>query len=192
MKTIVVMVTCLLLTGCSSGSNNVLDVLSKRNVVVLSSHEVKLTETPVEFKSDKPMKISGSMSSFCFVIKDGVPLQDMNAMDRIFADAIGGTQISSILVLSTGERVPLSKASFSWSGDGVVLKDGELAACAVPSCGTTLPMDAIVSKVEVSSVPAFTVKGMYWKSERDPSEPLVPSLATKSTSQSASSQKCSG
>jgi len=191
LKAVIAVVTCFILAGCNSGSKAAMDLIAKRNVVVLKSHSIVLIETPIELKSSKPMEISGSLSSICFVLKNGVTMQDMKAMDRIFADAIGEANINTALVLSNGDRVVLSRPSFSWSEDGVILKSGELAACAAPPCGVTLPIGATVSKVEASSAPGFHVRGIYWKSERDPSEPLLPSVSKDANSQSKSKKGCS-
>ena len=166
-----------------------MELLSGRKVVVLASHSVSLDEKPVELRSSKPVEISGSLSSICFVLKDGVSMQDVNAMERIFADAVGGARLSAALIFANGDRVVLGRPSVSWSAKGIVLRDGELAACAAPPCGRALPIGAVATKVEVSSVPAFTVMGVYWKSERDPSEPLLPSVTTSPTAQSTSSTK---
>ena len=188
---VIAVIACLVLAGCDSGSKTAMDLVAKRNVIVLASRDMSLNETPVELQSSKPMEVSGSLSSVCFVLKDGVPMQDVNAMDRAFAGAIGEAKISSALLLSNGARVPLSLPSISWSDEGVVLKRGELAACAAPRCDATLPIGAVVSRIEVSAVPAFTTKGIYWKSERDPSEPLLPPATAEPNAQSTTKKNCS-
>jgi len=195
MKIILVIATCLTLMACDFNSKSARELISKRNVVVLARNVV-LTEKTLDLRPVEPMKIAGAMSSICFVLKSGVPMQDMSVMDQLFVAAMRGAKINVAIVLSTGTRISLSPPTFSWSGDGEVIKGREeLSACAAPPCGTTLPVDAIVNQVEVSSVPDFSVNGIYWKSERDPSEPLVPSLApstkTDVASQPVSKTKCS-
>jgi len=191
LKVVIAVVACLVSAGCNSGSKTATELIAKRNVIVLASHNISLTETPIELRSSKPMEISGSLSSVCFVLKDRVSMQNMSAMDRIFADAIGEAKINTVLALSNGDRVVLSRPSFSWSEEGIIVKSGELAACAVPPCGVTLAIGAKVTRVEASSVPEFPVKGIYWKSERDPSKPLLPSVGAKPDSESKSRKNCS-
>lgn len=179
----------LVLAGCDTGSKAAMALISKRNVVVLASRGVDLSDKSVDLRPPKPMEITGSLSSICFVLKDGVAMQDANALERTFAESLGKARISTTLVLSNGDRVALARPSVSWSEEGTVLKSGELAACAAPPCGVTLPVGAAISKVEASSEPAFSVKGIYWKSERDPSEPRLPAVTSKNA-QVASNNGC--
>lgn len=111
-------------------------------------------------------------------------------MERIFGDAMGGVEISATLKLSSGKSVALSKPTFSWSEDGVVLKHGELAARSSPPCGVTLPLGARVISVDVASVPDFVAKGIYWESEKDPAESSVPSADSQPSSKLASAAGC--
>ena len=162
----------------------------EHNTVVLSRGEM-LTEKPVEYRSSETMRIHGPLSSVCFALKDGVSMEQMETMNRIFADSIGSVQLGAALILSTGYRMVLSRPSLSWSDKGVILKDRELSACAAPPCGITLPVGATVSKIEAWSVPNFFVKGIYWTSEPDQAKPLLPSVAPKPAPQRPSISGCS-
>jgi hypothetical protein len=154
-------------TGLSFAGCDVID--GGRNVAVLAPSTVVLTEKTVELKSPKAMKAVGPLSSVCFVLKNGVPFQEMGVMNRIFKDAMGGARIEVTVVLSSGSRIALSQPTLSWSLTPVVAQgDGELAACADPPCGETVPESAIIDHIETSSTPSLVVNGIYWESKKDP------------------------
>ena len=106
-------------------------------------------------------------------------------MEKEFSEAMDGVEIATTLKLSSGSSIALSKPNSSWSEDGVILKHGELAACSSPRCGVTLPLGARINSVEVTAVPDFVVKGVYWESEKDPSESLARSADPQRNSKSA-------
>ena len=87
---IVVSATGLSFAGCD------VNVDGGRNVAVLAPGSVVLTEKAVELKSPKVMKVVGPLFSVCFVLKNGVPFQEMGVMNGIFKDAMGGAQIEVV------------------------------------------------------------------------------------------------
>jgi hypothetical protein len=174
-------------SSCSSAEY---DGEPKRNIVVLSGEAVVLTKRPIVLSPPGITEVSGALTSVCFVIKDGLRLQDMNSMQKVFSDAMGGVEIAVTLGLSSGSSIALSKPTYSWSEDGVILKHGELAACSSPPCGVTLPLGAKVKSVAVAATPEFGVKGIYWESGKDPSEPSAPSTRSLPNSKSISVTGC--
>ena len=178
MTIIVVSVTGLSVAGCDVS----VDGFGERNVAVLAPGRVVLTEKAVELKSPNVMKTVGPLSSVCFVLQNGVPLQEMGAMNGIFKDAMRGTRIEVTLILSSGTRIALSQPTFSWSLTPIVAQtEGELAACAAPPCGKTIPESAIIDHIEASSAPSLVVNGIYWESKKGPTEPSQSSQSSLKT-----------
>jgi hypothetical protein len=136
------------------------------------------------------MKVVGEWASVCMVLKDGIPLQPVSSMDKIFSDALSGAKLTVELVLNDGARITLDQPMQAWARYGRILSRDELSACSSAKCGTRLPVGASVKAIEVAALPELQVRGIFWTSEQGPNErERAPSTTT--TAQSASAQsKC--
>jgi hypothetical protein len=180
--------------GCDAildGLEKVLGTLDRRErqLVVLASQPVVLTDQPVVLSGSEPLKVVGEWTSLCLVLKDGVPLQAQPAMDQIFSTALSGAKVRVNVVLNDGARIALHEPMQGWSRSGRILSRNELSACASASCGTRLPVGAIVKSLEVSATPRLEVRGIFWQSEQGPDE--KPHTSSTATAQSSIGQaKC--
>jgi hypothetical protein len=183
--------------GCDFNPEEVFKVLPGHEAshVVLAAKPVLLTPNVAAFNSEKSMKVIGEMTSVCVSLRDGLPLQDMKTMDQAFDSAMQGANVKVTAILSDGQRVSLGPALQAWKMYGRILKKDELSACASARCGASLPVGSVVSKIEVSAEPALKVQGIYWESEKSPTEATNPSKApstgTASASQSIGRSSCS-
>lgn len=186
----------LALTGCDA----ILDGLDKvfgtsnnreRQLVILAPQPVVLTDKPVVFSGTEPLKVVGEWTSLCLVLKDGIPMQERAAMDKIFSAALSGSKVRVNVVLNDGTRIALHEPMQGWSRSGRILPRNELSACASASCSSRLPVGAIVKSLEVSATPKLEVRGVFWQSEQGSNEKAGKSATT--TAQNPNEQsKCGG
>jgi hypothetical protein len=73
--------------------------VTARSEAILTSRTVVLTEKAVEYASPSVMQVVGPLSSVCFVLKNGVPLQALSVMNRIFDEAVRGARIDVTVIL---------------------------------------------------------------------------------------------
>ena len=181
------------LAGCDA----ILDGLEKlfrvadgreRQLVILAPHPVVFTDMPVALSGTEPLKVVGEWTSLCLVLKDGVPLQEI---EPAFSAALSGAKVKVSAVLDDGVRIALHEPMRAWSRSGRILARDELSACASASCGSHLPVGAIVKSLEISATPRLEVRGVFWQSEQGPNEKARTSPTT--TAQGPSNQsKCGG
>jgi len=186
----------LALAGCDA----ILDKLEKvfgmldgreRQLVILAPQAVVLTDKPLVFSGTEPLKVVGEWTSLCLVLKDGIPLQQQSSMDQIFSAALAGAKVRVNVVLNDGARISLHEPMQGWSRSGRILPRDELSACASASCGSRLPVGAIVTSLEVSATPKLEVRGIFWQSEQGPNEKARTSTANSARSADEQS-KCGG
>ena len=182
------------LVGCDSAADKVFDAISGRqaNIVILSKQPVTLSPAPVTFASAEPLKVLGEWTSVCLVLKDGIPLQPQNQMDKILSEALAGAKVNARLELSDGSRVTLDHPMEAWEHFGRILSHDELSACASARCSTILPRGATVKSIEISADPAVNVRGIYWHSEAGLNEPAAPSASSTARSTQGGQANCSG
>lgn len=164
MKPILVAVATLTLAGCDAAAERFFDLMSGREThrVILATQPLMLSEKPIILSSPEPMKILGEWTSLCMVLRDGVP---MKQMDQVFANTLGGAKVKTTLLLGDGSRVTLSEPMQGWARSGRILSQDELSACASASCGIRLPKGGVVRSVELSATPKLRVRGVYWQSQ---------------------------
>jgi hypothetical protein len=170
-RTAIVLVA-LMLGGCDSGSQRVLDFLTGHdsNVVVLTQQPMVITHEMATLTSSEAMKVVGELTSVCFALRGGLPLQNSNIMDREFKSAMHGAKVKVIVEFTTRDRLPLDQPMMAWNLNGKIVGSDELSACASTACPIRLPVGAQVSRIEVSSDSSLAVQGIYWTSERGPLE----------------------
>ena len=187
-----ILVTTLLVSACDFNPEQALDRLSGRevNLVILAKQPVLLTPEVKSFSSQEQMKVVGEMTSMCFALRGGIPLQDSKVMDQAFQASMQNAKIKVVVVLSNGDRVTLHQPLQAWSMHGKVIKNDELSACASTPCKSELPPGSQVAKIEVSSEPTLQVQGVYWESERAPLEKPTPPAATAAASAAKGKSSC--
>jgi len=157
---------CLVIITCSCSDGN-FDGEPAPTIVVLKAGSITFTGKPTAMAPPKQGSLSGELNSVCFVLQDGVDLQNADAMNELFRKLMNGVTIHADIQMSSGRVIPLAQPTESWSEDGVVLKHGEFSACSAPPCGVKVNSGELVSNFRVAANPAFTVKGVYWRSEQD-------------------------
>jgi hypothetical protein len=184
------------LAGCDAvldGLDRVFRALDGRDrqLVILAPQPVVLTDKPAVFSGSEPLKVVGEWTSLCLVLRGDVPLQQQSTMDQIFSAALSGAKVRVNVVLNDGARISLHEPMQGWSRSGRILPRNEFSACASASCGSHLPVGAIVKRLEVSATPKLEVRGIFWQSEQGPNEKARTSPTT--TAQRPNEQsKCDG
>jgi len=155
----------LALAACDGGPGDVFAPFTGHGetIAVVTAEPVVLTEQGVTFEPKEPLKVAGEFNFVCLVLRDGVPSKDQG---EIYRRAVGQAQIAVSVSLSDGIRAKLLQPMPGWADSGRVLASEELSACA--SLGCTPPTGSTVKKIEVTSAPALTVKGIFWQSLKDP------------------------
>jgi hypothetical protein len=161
-----------LLSGCDTSVEKLLDRIGGResDVVVLAKQPVVLTDSPTTLSGSEPLRVLGEWTSVCLVLRDGVPLQAQEMLDRSVSSALGGAKVKVVLLLDSGARVTLNEPLPGWSRSGRVLPKDELSACASAVCKSELSVGMTVKNVELSATPKLEVRGVFWQSQRGPIE----------------------
>jgi hypothetical protein len=163
----------LLLSGCNLDPEPLFDLLSGRevNVVVLSNMPLELSPHVTELRSETPIKIVGQATFVCFALKGDTALMGAKETEKMFQGLMHGAKVGVKVLLKNGETISLGEPLEAWRMYGRILERGEFSACAtITQCKEQWPVGALVDKIEVSSEPMLTVKGVYWESQRDPLE----------------------
>jgi hypothetical protein len=155
--------------------------------VLLTKGPVQLDPQAVELTSPEPMKVLGSDTSVCVVLKSDVPLGPQPLVDRMFKESLKGAHLTVTITRMDGKTFELPATDQAWRLHGLVAP-GELAACSTcgcskEACSALFPKGAVVQRVRVASSVPLNGLGVYWSSTNafdgipQPSSPSTPNAA---------------
>jgi hypothetical protein len=159
-------VVSLLVSGCDQVSDGVARIVSggaKTTVVILAPAPLQISPSPLRLDPGKPLEVVGTIAGVCLSLRGDLPMGTADVMNAEFASHMKGIAVTAQVTTPSGKKVALGKPYQSWSKDGKVVKDQELAAC-MRANSNDLPVGAKVATIEISSSAPLDVRGVYWQS----------------------------
>lgn len=194
MRRLQILLAILVLSGCNFDPEPLFDLLDGReiNLVVLSKNPLELSSQVTELVSTSQMKVVGQSTFVCLALLDDTTLMNADDTNRVFNNAMHGAKVRIEVLLKNGTRMSLREPLEAWRKYGRILERGEFSACATLSqCKERWPVGVLVDKIEISSEPNLSVKGVYWESQGAPLEKAPKTASSAATSEVAANKACS-
>ena len=158
------------LMGALTGENN--------QTLVLQKLPLTIDPTGVILTSKETMRVLGTDSSVCLVLKSGHGESIQNNENKQFEEAMHSSILDASLKTKDGKSYQLKSQGQAWRMYGVLSANEEISAC-YSTCGEHIPTGSEVSEIKIKANPPLKTLGAYWESTNtfdlipDPGKPAT-------------------